>query len=141
CIKQDQQLKIKTILDKSEYKTRERATLKIKVTDENEKSVVAHLGLSVYDEIYQNKLDTKNILTHYQLSTQLKGNIYNPSYYFNKDNNNRKEALDLLLLTQGWRRYVWNEENLKKRNLKLQPLISDTLVGSIYLKTKTKSTD
>src|SRR5690606_20235802 len=68
-IKQDQQLRIKTILNKSEYHTREKVTLKIKATDEYEQSVIAHLGLSIYDGIYQNNLDTKNSLTHYQLST------------------------------------------------------------------------
>jgi hypothetical protein len=39
----------------------------------------------------------------------LKGYIENPGYYFEKDTPARKAALDLLLLTQGWTRYVWQQ--------------------------------
>jgi hypothetical protein len=133
-----QRLNIKTVLNKSEYLTREKAILKIKVTDQNNEPVIAHLGLSVFDEIYNNKLDTKNILTHYYLSTQIKGNIYNPAYYFNEDYKNRHEALNLLLLTQGWRRYVWNEDNLKEHNGHFQHLLSDSIVGHVRLENPNK---
>ncbi|WP_066225136.1 hypothetical protein [Formosa haliotis] len=136
-VKQDQKLNIKTILNKSEYKTREKATLKIKATDKDGEPVEAHLGLSIYDNAYQNKFEPKNILTHYHLSTQLKGNIYDPIYYFNEDNINRHDALNLLLLTQGWRRYVWNEENLKENKLR-KPILSDSITGKIRLDRVTK---
>ncbi|MBC3757973.1 hypothetical protein H7U19_06130 [Hyunsoonleella sp. SJ7] len=132
-VKQDQKLNIKTILDKSEYETREKVTLKIITTNENGEPVMAHLGLSVYDKVYQNKFEPKNILTHYQLSTQLYGNIYNPIYYFNEDNKNRYEALNLLLLTQGWRRYVWNEDNLKENKKLRKKILSDTIIGKVRL--------
>ncbi|MFD2725403.1 hypothetical protein [Hyunsoonleella rubra] len=132
-IKLDQKLNIKTILDKSEYKTREKATLKIITTNEDGEPVMAHLGLSVYDKVYQNEFEPKNILTHYQLSTQLKGNIYNPAYYFNEDNKNRYEALNLLLLTQGWRRYVWHEDNLKENNKLRKTILSDSIICKVRL--------
>lgn len=137
-VKQDQKLHIKTILNKSEYVTREKVTLKIKATDKDGEPIVAHLGLSIYDKVYQNKSEPKNILTHYHLSTQLKGNIYNPIYYFNEDNINRNEALNLLLLTQGWRRYVWNEENLKEYNKLKKPILSDSIIGKVCLEKTTK---
>ncbi len=134
----EKKLNIKTILNKSEYVTREKTILKIKVTDQNNEPVITHLGLSVFDKLYQNKLDTKNILTHFYLSTQLQGNIYNPAYYFNEDSKNRLEALNLLLLTQGWRRYVWSEDNLKKQHIHTQPLLSDSIVGKVRLERITK---
>ncbi len=137
-VKQDQKLHIKTILNKSEYETREKATLKIKTTNKDGEPIVAHLGLSVYDKVYQNKSEPKNILTHYHLSTQLKGNIYNPIYYFDENNINRHEALNLLLLTQGWRRYVWNEENLKEYNKLKKPILSDSIIGKVRLERVTK---
>ncbi|MFA9195391.1 hypothetical protein AAGV33_13335 [Flavobacterium sp. FBOR7N2.3] len=131
-VKQDQKLNIQTKLNKSEFITRDKANLKIKVTDENGQAVVAHLGLSVYDAIYQNKQDAKNIQSHYLLSTQLKGNIYNPAYYFDEKNKDRKEALDLVLLTQGWRNYVWNENNLKEKSL-ISPVVFDEIKGKVQL--------
>lgn len=139
-VNQDQKLNIKAILDKSEYTTREKTILKIKVTDLNDQPISAHLGLSVYDRLYENKLDSKNILTHFYLSTQLNGKIYDPSFYFNEENKDRQEALNLLLLTQGWRRYVWNETNLKENNKHSQPFLYDTLIGRIQKK-YTKKTE
>lgn len=134
-IKQEQKFNISTILDKREYQTRGKVALKIKVTDENGQPVVAHLGLSVYDRIYNNEEETNNILSYYFLSTQLKGNIYNPSYYFNPDNKNSKKALDLLLLTQGWRKYVWNDSNLQKTQLSKQ-VFSDEIQGNVRINEK-----
>ena len=44
---------------------------------------------------------------HIELNTD--SNIHNPAYYFDSNNKDRQAALDLLLLTQGWRRYVWEK--------------------------------
>ncbi|WP_156101300.1 hypothetical protein [Flavobacterium gilvum] len=133
-VNQDQKLNIKAELDKNNYNTRDKSNLKIKVTDQNGQPVIAHLGLSVYDKLYQNKQDSKNILTHYLLSTQLKGNIYDPAYYFDERNKDRQEALNLLLLTQGWRSYVWEESNLIELGNPLRPIVFDNLKAKIGLK-------
>lgn len=133
-------LNIKAILDKSDYLKREKVSLNIKVTDQDNKPVVAHLGVSVFDQLYQNKLDSKNIMTHYYLSTELKGKIYDPEYYFNEKHTDRHEALDLLVLTQGWRRYVWNENNLKERNAHFQKFLTDSIVGHLGLENPNKKT-
>ncbi|HQF47648.1 MAG TPA: hypothetical protein PLZ71_03200 [Flavobacterium alvei] len=132
-VNQDQKLLIKTELNQSGFSTRDKANLKIKVTDKDGKPIVAHLGVSVYDALYQNKQDSKNIQSHYLLSTQLKGNIYDPAYYFNEKNKDSKQALNLLLLTQGWRNYVWNESNLKEQ-VANHPIVFDEWKGSVRLK-------
>lgn len=132
-VNQEQKLYIKTEFDKKDFNSREKANLKIKVTDENGQPIVAHLGLSVYDKLYQNAQDSKNIQSHYFLSTQLKGNVYNPAYYFDEKNKDRQQALNLLLLTQGWRSYVWEESNLKELAQNPKPVISDDLKGKVVL--------
>ncbi|UQD56303.1 hypothetical protein [Flavobacterium sp. K5-23] len=137
-VNQDIKLNIETTLDKKIYNTKETSLLKIKVTDQNGEPVIANLGISIFDKLYEDKLERKNILTHYYLSSQLNGTIYDPAYYFNKKNNNKNEALDLLLLTQGWRRYVWNEENLKEQP---QMLLSDDIKGQIISEKKIKKTE
>ncbi|MFD2942485.1 hypothetical protein [Flavobacterium notoginsengisoli] len=129
----EQKLAIKTELDKIDYTTRGKVNLKIKVTDQNNQAVVAHLGLSIHDSLYHNKQDAKNIQSHYLLSTQLKGNIYNPAYYFDEQNKDRKESLDVLMLTQGWRNYVWNEENYREYGNTITPIVSDELRGKVQL--------
>ncbi|GAB6010831.1 hypothetical protein [Viscerimonas tarda] len=50
-----------------------------------------------------------NVMTNMLLSSELKGYIEDPAYYFEKDDEKTKSDLDLLVLTQGWRRYVWEE--------------------------------
>lgn len=129
----EQKLNIKTELNQTGFTLRDKVNLKIKVTDSNGQPIVAHLGLSVYDGIYQNKLDAKTIESHYLLSTQLKGNIYDPTYYFNEQNKDRKQALNLLLLTQGWRNYVWNESNLKEQGSE-NPIVFDEIKSKVRLK-------
>jgi hypothetical protein len=131
-------LNITARLSKEIYSTRGKATLKITVKDENGKPVEANLGVSVFDKLYQNPADSNNILSHYYLSTQLKGRIYNPSFYFNSNSKGRDEALDLLMLTQGWRKYVWNEVNLKKFREARQQVIFDGIKGEIYYPNRKK---
>lgn len=43
------------------------------------------------------------------LSSDLKGHIEHPDYYFEKLDNTRIQHLDLLMLVQGWRRYEWQQ--------------------------------
>ncbi len=48
---------------------------------------------------------SENIFSYLLLSSDLKGNIEKPAEYFNKENSNHREYLDLIMLTNGWRRY------------------------------------
>ena len=45
----------------------------------------------------------------YLLGPYVRGKIENPAYYFDTENEKRKEHLDLLLLTQGWTQYTLDE--------------------------------
>ncbi|MDR2809787.1 MAG: hypothetical protein LBB84_04415 [Tannerellaceae bacterium] len=119
--------------DKTVYATREKVNLKIKVVDEKGQPVIAQLGISVFDAAYDNPGDLDNLLTHCFLSSQIRGRIYAPAYYFDEKNPGRAEALDLLLLTQGWRRYVWKAENLSEKGAYV---ITDELVGHQTVKDK-----
>lgn len=98
-------IEIKT--DKDRYATREKGKVLVRVSDENGNPVMAHLGLSIFDASYINGEIPENMLSYCMLSSEIRGNIHNPAYYFNDENTDRLQSLDLLLLTQGWRRYVW----------------------------------
>ncbi|EON78354.1 hypothetical protein ADIS_1217 [Lunatimonas lonarensis] len=52
--------------------------------------------------------EQENIKTYLLLSSDLKGHIENPYYYFDPANADRKKALRYLMMTQGWRRFEWN---------------------------------
>ena len=105
----ERKLHIELNTDSARYFTRGKGKLNVKVTDEAGNPVQAHLGLSLFDGAYQNELNPENMLSYCLLSTEIKGNIHNPAYYFDGNNKDRLAALDLLLLTQGWRRYVWEK--------------------------------
>jgi hypothetical protein len=129
-IKPNDLLYITAELSKESYRGRDKITLGIKAADTYGKPIQASLGINVYDKIYQDVSDAKNIITHYYLSSQLKGYIYNPGYYFDPKNANRYEALDMLLLTQGWRLYLWNQEEVK--SIKPQKsLLTDSIKGQV----------
>ncbi|WP_286844855.1 hypothetical protein KCV26_13940 [Petrimonas sulfuriphila] len=134
----ERKLNISLATPKDIYYTREKTEVVIKVTDKEGKPVQAHLGLSVFDEAYSNPADPVNILTHYHLSTQLKGRIFNPAYYFDEENEDRIEALDLLMLTQGWRRYVWDAETFTPCG---EIFLPDGVPGRQTFKSERKSRD
>jgi hypothetical protein len=121
CVHPDKELNISATFDKKIYTVKNKVELKLKVTDEKGNPTIAHLGVSIFDKAYYDSFYPVNIQTHCLLSSQIRGNIHNPYYYFNKKNIDRKEALDLLLMTQGWRRYAWKyvkgEENSGNRFL------------------------
>jgi hypothetical protein len=69
-----------------------------------------------------------NILSSLLLTSELKGRIHNPSNYFDSNNSNAEAQLDLVMLTHGWRKFVW-EDLLADRF----PEINYTRVGGISL--------
>ena len=68
-------------------------------------------SLSVRDKAADRMDWTDDIRTHLLLSSEVKGFIEDPGYYFEKTgehkSKDRRAALDLLLMVQGWRRYDW----------------------------------
>ncbi len=51
----------------------------------------------------------ENIFSSLLLTSDLKGYIHNPAYYFSADNDTVRTALDLVMMTNGWRRFKWTE--------------------------------
>ncbi|MEO8763353.1 MAG: hypothetical protein ABI416_03660 [Ginsengibacter sp.] len=50
-----------------------------------------------------------NIIAHLLLTGELKGQVYRPAYYFTNTSDSISRALDLVMLTHGWRRFNWAE--------------------------------
>ena len=48
-----------------------------------------------------------NMKTWMLLSSEVRGYIHNVDYYFEADDKEHRQNADLLMLTQGWRRYDW----------------------------------
>ncbi len=68
----------------------------------------AKLSMSVYLLDSLQNIDNKNILHYLYLSSDLKGLVEDPFYYFT-DTKEAEAAADNLMLTQGWRRFKWSD--------------------------------
>ncbi|QKJ32035.1 hypothetical protein HQ865_20460 [Mucilaginibacter mali] len=69
----------------------------------------ADMSIAVYRIDSLNKTPGTDIASYLWLASELKGNIESPEYYFNNVNPATNQALDNLLLTQGWSRFKWDD--------------------------------
>ena len=73
-----------------------------------------------------------NVMTDLLLSSELRGFIAKPAYYFEKDDAEHRRNLDLLMMVQGWRKYQWHELTDTARQLRYEPEKSMTVSGAVY---------
>ena len=107
----EQRLNVTATPDKERYNLRDTGKVRVQVTDAAGNPVLAELAVSIADKAYLYLPGHENILSHSYLSEQIRGNIFNPAYYFDEGNVDRLLSLDLLLMTQGWRRYVGEDRD------------------------------
>ncbi|RYF25881.1 MAG: hypothetical protein EOO42_02830 [Flavobacteriales bacterium] len=90
---------------------RKKANLNINVTDINGNPIDGNFSISVTDagKTPFDEDEEKTILSNLLLTSDLKGYIEKPNYYFNEANLDKEKHLDYLLLTQGWTRFVWTD--------------------------------
>lgn len=69
----------------------------------------ATLSFSVRDSKDLGTAYADNLYTNMLLSSELKGYIHRPEYYFESSDADHVQALDLLMMTQGWTRCRWTQ--------------------------------
>ena len=68
------------------------------------------ISIAVRDVLRSDRtFDSGNILTEMLLASEIKGFVPQPEYFFEADDADHQQALDLLMLTQGWRRFGWHD--------------------------------
>ena len=73
-----------------------------------------------------------NLMTDLLLSSELRGFIAYPAYYFEKDDAEHRDRLDLLMMVQGWRKYQWKELADTARHMRYEPEKTMTVSGDVY---------
>ena len=106
--RKDNTLNIKAKTGKSVYKPNELVNMELSVIDKEANPVNTNFSLSVRDGA-NHVNGNHNILTDLLLMSEIKGYVSNPSYYFENEDDTHREALDVLLMVQGWRRYSWKQ--------------------------------
>ena len=103
-------LQISISSDKPSYAPRDPVVLTIETKNKDGVPLPANLSLSALDEgQIPHDPNQPTIHSYLLMSSELKGYLESPGYYFNPENKDREEALDLLMVTQGWRRFTFRE--------------------------------
>ncbi len=89
--------------DKPAYGNRER--VEVSVNLQGYENPLASLAVAVTDDSMASAVETNSIEAQLLLQSDLSGLIEEPDYYFQVINDTTDRDLDVLMLTQGWRRY------------------------------------
>ncbi len=89
--------------NKKAYAPFEEVKLRLQVEEEGNH----YLSLAVRDAADYGTGYTDDLRTYMLLSSELRGYIEHPEYYFEAADEERHKALDQLMLVQGWSRYDW----------------------------------
>ncbi|MBS1533347.1 MAG: TonB-dependent receptor plug domain-containing protein [Bacteroidetes bacterium] len=93
------------------FNTRDQVELNLAAKDSAGRPVTGSFSVSVINETNVNPDENSEstILNNLLLTSELKGYIEQPNYYFTNQSDKTRTDLDLLMLTQGYRRYEWKE--------------------------------
>lgn len=110
-IDRNDRLNVRLTPAKNQYKPREAIEVEVAVTDPAGQPVETTLSLAATDQKLAPPFENnpRTLVSHLLLTSDLVGSIEQPGYYFDETNTNRLQQLDLLMMTQGWRRFTWPE--------------------------------
>lgn len=122
---------IQVATDKTDYGRKDLVKMKLNL-DTKVDSLPGNFSVAVIDEskVPYNDDDDKGIVSNMLVASDLKGYIEKPNYYFNPKNENRIEALDALMMTQGFRRFDYKDlVQAKLPQVKFMPEQGITITG------------
>jgi TonB-dependent SusC/RagA subfamily outer membrane receptor len=95
--------------DKATYRRREKVNLSLNAKTPTGFYTNGHFSVAITDETKMpiNENYERNIVTNLLLTSDLKGYVEQPDYYFTDTSENARKDLDLLMLTQGYRNFEW----------------------------------
>ena len=98
--KNDTTVKVEFHTDRDRYQSRDKVVSTLSFPDSLFYSHTGHFSIAVTDDKDMEVDGSTTILSSLLLSSELKGYIENPAYYLRDP-----VAMDLLMMTHGWRRY------------------------------------
>jgi hypothetical protein len=104
-----QHLLIEASAGQQQYGLRKKISVNLQTKDAAGAPSIADLSMAVYRLDSIQTKDNSDIFSYLWLNADLRGAIESPGYYFASTNAETDEALDNLMLTQGWRRFQWNQ--------------------------------
>jgi len=133
-IQNDDALKLTLSPAAETYGTRQRVKMELGTGSNDKEHAIGSFSVSVTNEsrVPVNENAENTILSNLLLTADIKGYVEQPNYYFNNPTEQTRADLDILMLTQGYRRFEWKQV-LKNAILPptYLPETSLELVGSI----------
>jgi TonB-dependent SusC/RagA subfamily outer membrane receptor len=85
-------------------------SVKLKVYDKTGKPSAGNFSASFTDaNMVADTADENNILNTFWLTSDIKGRVEKPNWYFDSSDPEKEMSLELLMMTQGWRRFDWKK--------------------------------
>jgi len=96
---------------KDSYAKRGHVNINLHVLNRRGEPASGNFSVAVIDEnkVGEHDNSADNILTNLLLTSDLKGYVEQPDYYFADTSTAARQNLDLLMLTQGYRRFEWKK--------------------------------
>ncbi len=91
------------------YGKREKVNMDLVIKDANGSPLKGDFSVGVVSKNGINKGQANSFKSWLLLNSDLGGRIANPDYFFEDGSKHRKFLLDALMLTRGWRRFVWKD--------------------------------
>lgn len=115
-IKKPNPVSVAVLIDKDNYKKREEVSLSIILQKRDTMVRASNFSIAVTDDqVVQTDALSDNIFSSLLLTSDLKGFVEDPAFYFQDNADSTNQFLDFLMLTQGWQRF--NLENVLQENL------------------------
>jgi hypothetical protein len=117
-LQKNSDVKLNISPDKKVYKPREKITAEISLSGDSTFTGAGGFSFSAAEERFTDNSSpwSSSIASWFLLESDIRGTIEEPSCYFDPDNKNRLQDLDLLLMTQGWRDFRWKYDSLSTFN-------------------------
>jgi hypothetical protein len=88
------------------FQKRKKNVIQVDVPD----TIRTNLSISVTDAGINPHLEgEEDIFSNVMLTSDIKGYVHNPAYYFSNESDSVRNHLDLVMMTNGWRRFKWTD--------------------------------
>lgn len=88
------------------FEKRKKNVIQVDVPD----TIPTNLSVSITDAGLNPHLEgEEDIFSNVLLTSDIKGYVHNPAYYFSSDVDSVRNHLDLIMMTNGWRRFKWED--------------------------------
>ncbi|MEO6356885.1 MAG: hypothetical protein ABIU77_10565, partial [Ferruginibacter sp.] len=109
-------LRITTIADQAQYGLRKKINIEINSAKQQAEAVAANMSMAVFRVDDFTQPDIAGIDNYLLLQSDIVGQVESPAYYFTINDDTVATAADNLMLTQGWRRFRWNDVMQDKKS-------------------------